>query len=873
MTKQCPQGCREEVEDHQVQARELQRRFQRLQQEQEELVERNEELEALLGEIQNNSKAERQRQEGELEGQLRKIKSLEAELKLHVRDQTLRDGDISRETDTNFQQLRGRSHERMALLEARLTEEKDWRKQLELDLSAAQAALKKDKEALQIGERELQRFKIELASLQTECQQGKTLIKSLTQVKGEKGILQEKVAQLERSQSRLQSELERQRENNWAQEDLRESRRQVDQLQDQLNRFTSELDSLQKEHSILRDDLSSERRQTIDLQAQLSVRMQEKLAAEGEKEMLGLELQRLRQQLQLFSRQVPHPQTGPKDHSPTVAEQTKDDAINQLSSVKWELSCLQNTLEEERQLASQHQLALQAQLHEAHSRTKSQDSLLGQKTEEGKQLKQDLHRTQSLFTSAEKELRYEREKNLDLKRHNTLLEQEKLKLNAELKQVQSKLLQAEQSAQGQAAECERQRHNLRELELELARSTTSNTTNTALQEELIAERACLFAANKKVLDLQQQLKTVQHQLRLEEARAGESSRLERESRDVSDALAALRSQQQEEHITRKLLEQREEELQQQVRSLRLKEATLARTNSELSHHAQQVETRRAILEAESIKTQEEKRETQRLCHRLEEELVSSQQDSGRLQEELQKVITQLDANIRKYNEKQSQHKIKLGQAKQIFLKTMSQRDHTIQKLENDLALASSLSHKEKDWIRTVTEENEKLLVEKTELLRRMSEEEEKSRNSMSTASTLQHKVKVLELENQQLQERTLKLSNQVGSLERALRDVKSVCSLEQDVRKMFSTDMLSNNCFLQSPTMSLRSDLRGPLGILDTICRVKVSEERIADNNRASLSTSHTQPSELGYLNLTSPLVPPDTKDPKENKNGGSDQV
>lgn len=32
------------------------------------------------------------------------------------------------------------------MLEARLTEEKDWRKQLELDLSAAQAALKKEKE-------------------------------------------------------------------------------------------------------------------------------------------------------------------------------------------------------------------------------------------------------------------------------------------------------------------------------------------------------------------------------------------------------------------------------------------------------------------------------------------------------------------------------------------------------------------------------------------------------------------------------------------------------------------------------------------------------------------------------------------------------
>lgn len=43
-------------------------------------------------------------------------------------------------------QLRDSSQERLALLEARLTEEKDWRKQLEVDLSAAQAALKKDKE-------------------------------------------------------------------------------------------------------------------------------------------------------------------------------------------------------------------------------------------------------------------------------------------------------------------------------------------------------------------------------------------------------------------------------------------------------------------------------------------------------------------------------------------------------------------------------------------------------------------------------------------------------------------------------------------------------------------------------------------------------
>lgn len=54
--------------------------------------------------------------------------------------------------------------------------------------------------------------------------------------------------------------------------------------------------------------------------------------------------------------------------------------------------------------------------------------MLSQKGEEAKQMKQDLQRAQSLFTSAERELRYEKEKNMDLKRHNALLDQEKLKV-------------------------------------------------------------------------------------------------------------------------------------------------------------------------------------------------------------------------------------------------------------------------------------------------------------------------------------------------------------------------------------------------------------------------------------------------------------
>lgn len=44
------------------------------------------------------------------------------------------------------------------------------------------------------------------------------------------------------------------------------------------------------------------------------------------------------------------------------------------------------------------------------------------------QLRQNLHRLQILCNSAEKELRYERGKNLDLKQHNSLLQEESLKV-------------------------------------------------------------------------------------------------------------------------------------------------------------------------------------------------------------------------------------------------------------------------------------------------------------------------------------------------------------------------------------------------------------------------------------------------------------
>ncbi|XP_026853989.2 coiled-coil domain-containing protein 30 isoform X2 [Electrophorus electricus] len=827
--------CRRDSEDKDCRLRELQRRLHKQQQEHEELVERNEELEALLGEAQNKAKEEREQHECEVEGLHRKIKNLELNEKSAQR--------LAENCDGSQPQMNAGVQERLTFLESRLAEEKNWRKKLEVDLAVAQSSLNKEKQAVLREQAELMRLRVEVQSLQAACQQGKSLNKSLAQVKGEKGILEEKVAQLERARIRLQDDLAEQTDNSRVQEDLRESRQQVTQLTALVQQLRSELSTLEKEHSTLRDELMEKSREAMELQAELSASARE--------------LQRRAQdQLDTHNSAGQERAPDPDPRSPT-AEQ---DGLHQAECVRTEMSKLHTTLEEERQLTSQHQLALQAQICEAQARAKAQDFILQQKGEEHKQLKQDLQRTQHLFTSAERELRYEREKNLDLKRHNALLDQEKIKLCAELKQSQARAAQLEASAAGQAAEVEQLQQRVRELELELARSSQSGQTCSSLREELSAERARVISADKKVLELQQQLKNTLHQLRLEKARAGETSKLERDTRDMSDNLYTLRAKLQEERLQRKLVEQRDEELEQQVVSLRTKEATLAHANSELSHRSQQLETRLEVLENELSSVREQQSLSQRSTYKLEEQLVATQHESEKLQEELQQVLQQLDGSIRRYNEKQCLHKTKLRNAKQLFTKATTQRDMRIQKLENDLALATILQEKEKDWIRTVTEENEQLLLERRELLERITEAEEMGSNGMRTATTTQQRVKFLEMENKQLQDKTLKLANQIGVLERALRNLQSVGSPE-DVKKIFPSGTHPDG-LLRTSTTSPSPGLCDSWGLLDVIRRVKVGEH--AKSLESSLSLLNPQPSEIGYLNVNSPMVPNVTLDQEE---------
>ncbi|MGH0121387.1 UNVERIFIED_CONTAM: hypothetical protein FKN15_077789 [Acipenser sinensis] len=925
--QQIHERCRQELQDRGCQVQELHRKLLKLQREHEELGERNEELESILGETQNRTKEERERFESETEGLHRKITGLDAELsRLRKKQQQWEGKGVAvpssemSDAEQALQQPLKSSRDREAVLEGCLTEEKEWRKQLEADLSAAQSALKKSKE-------ELQRCGAEMQSLRASVEESSALNASLTQAQEEKTLLERKVCELELSAKRLEGDVEQHRAAcSQAQEELRKCREREAELRGELHRAEGE-------HSTLQGEVLESRAQGASPQQRLSESVQERL---------GLELQSHR------LRQGTGREANPEQPQHRPSHRVTEEGVN-----KVEMGRLQSTLEEERLLASQHQLALQAQIGEGHDRAKSQESLLQQMGEECRQLKQDLQRTQNLFSSAERELRYEREKNLDQKRHGALLEQENTKVKAELKQAQSWLAGVEQASASLSAELESSQQRGRELELELLHRTESVRVHRSLQEELRAESSRLLSADKKVQELQQQLKGAQHQMRLAETRVQEMEQLQREARDSTESLATLRGRLQEEQLRRKLLEQKEEELQQQLRSLREKEASLSRSNTELNHRLHQQGARLSVLEEEhstvtdeyqhsqktnqnlsdqllscqheSERLQEELRRvlhqldshvSSELNHRLhqqgaclsvlEEEhstvtdevsstaqsywlaglghqhsqktnqnlsdqLVSCQHESERLQEELRRVLHQLDSHVRRYSEKQARHKAKLRRAKEFFLRETVERDGRIRKLEKDLTLARSLTEKEQEWIRKVTDVNEKLLVEKRELLRRLSEEEELGQTCTRTISTRQHRLNCLEEENRQLQERTLRLSNQVGALERTLRSVQSVCSMEE-LKKAFPTEsLLLNGSLLQPSNPSLTAGVCDSQGILDAICRVKASEP--PESLKSSFSTPRSQPSDIGYLNLSSPAARPGSQDPDESQSLGSDEV
>ncbi|XP_075762839.1 coiled-coil domain-containing protein 30 isoform X8 [Pelodiscus sinensis] len=686
--------CQKVIEDIEGRNFQLLHKLQKLQREHEDLIERNEELESILGETQNQTREEREHLEGEIEGLHRKITSVETELlkaQMNTTEASMKDQETTKKVQ-DFQAMLKSHQEKVEVLESKLSEERDWRKQLASDLEKTQKALKAEK-------KELHNSKSELMSLYNELQ------------------------------------------------DLRG--------------VAEERDFLNVTH--------------------------EKLQHE-------------------------------------------------------------NTLLETKYLSG--------------------ERLLQQHQEEMQQLRQDFHRVQNLCSSAEKELRYEREKNLDLKKHNILLQQESTKVKAELRQVQLKLSDSTNACSSLTVQWEHSQQKVKELELELLKHSQISKLQNSLQEKLAQEKSRAADAEKKcfkmdslripsmifpgteVLELQQKLKESHHQLRLTETHVFGRKQVEEELKEAQEREAQLRRQLQEEQRKRKLLDQHAEELQLQLRRSHETETSLAKTHAELQVRFQQQEAQLRVLEDEKKASSDEHLHCQRHNQNLSEQLSLLQQEKQTLHEEYDCLLKQLDIYVRKHNERQLRHKAKLRRAKETFLHEVKRRDVRIQQLESEIVLSRSQTGKEHALIRQITTENENLLQEKRELLQRLSDQEEIGRNNKCTISTIQSRVQFLDEENKRLQESTLQLSNQVGVLERTLRNIQT--HSVEDFRSIgFSECQLLSKMLPRPNTSFSATGLSNSLGILRAIRDVKPEEGTESPKSLFSLSPS--QPSEIGYLNVASP--------------------
>ncbi|NXR13014.1 CCD30 protein, partial [Semnornis frantzii] len=340
------------------------------------------------------------------------------------------------------------------------------------------------------------------------------------------------------------------------------------------------------------------------------------------------------------------------------------------------------------------------------------DKRCQQQEEKMQQLQQELCRVQTLCSSAERELSWEREKNLELQKQNLLLQQECTKVTAELKQAWAKLSDTAEACSSLSAQWEKSQQRVQQLEQELSRCSQAERLQSSLQEKLAQEKSKACEAQKKISKLQQKLKASQQQLLLAEARGSDKKLLEEELKEARESEARLQQELQEEQLKRKLLEQQAEELRQQLRQSREAEASLARMHVEL-----QAKTLH-LLEDER-KSDSSEKENQKLS----EQLTLLREDNKALCEEGVRLLKQKELCARKYSELQLRHKEKIRRAKETFIHEVKQRDSRIKQLENELSLTKLQVEKGQVLVAQLSAENERLLQERRELLQKRSDHE------------------------------------------------------------------------------------------------------------------------------------------------------
>ncbi|XP_075629509.1 coiled-coil domain-containing protein 30 isoform X2 [Balearica regulorum gibbericeps] len=726
--------CREAIENIEGRNSQLLHKLQKLEQEHEDLVERNEELELILGETQIQTKQEKEQFESEVEGLHRKITSLETELLEVQKSKTDMSGEEQASSGAQeMQEMLESCQETIEKLGSQLGERRERRKQLASELELLREDLKAEQKVLgsQVSELPEEREKINKLEQKHEdlCTDEKTYEEQMAKVV----FLEEQIKNLRDEQELLCSE-------------LLESNKKREELEKQLKDSNEEKRLLLEEIAQLKQDLLTTREQ------------------DG-----------------------------------SMLEETW--RMNQGMSLS--------------------------------------DERFQQQEEKLQQLRQDLRRVQNLCSSAERELRYEREKNVDLQKQNLLLQQECTKVKAELKQARAKLSDATETCSSLSAQWEKSQQKVKELEQELLKCSQADKLQSSLQEKLAQEKSKVCEAQKKISKLQQKLKDSQHQLLLAEARVSDKKLLEEELKEARENEARVQQELHEEQLKRKLLEQQVEELRQQLWHSRETEASLAKMHVEL-----QAKTLH-VLEDERKTDSSEHLQCQKENQKLSEQLSLLKEENKALYEEGVRLLNQKDLYVRKYNEMQLRHKNKMRRAKETFIHEVKQRDGRIKQLENELSESKLQVEKGKALIAQITAENEKLLQERRRLLQKITDQEETPWSTRSTIATLQSSLMPVPATDAQSREKDRRSAG-----EHLKCSTKEFQPLQPDSKSVNFSERQSK--VLPSPRTSFPS--REPpdsLSILKATQDTKPEGE--AESQDSSFCLSPSQPSEIGYLNVASP--------------------
>ncbi|XP_072210490.1 coiled-coil domain-containing protein 30 isoform X2 [Excalfactoria chinensis] len=796
--------CQEVIENIEGRNSELLHKLHKLEQEHEDLVECNEELESILGETQIQTKQDKEQFESEVEGLHWKITSLETELLEVQKNKTEMSGEEQASDGAQeMQEMLQSCQETIEKLGSQLGERREWRKQLASELELLREDLKAEKKGLPNTKPELKSQSVQRTSTSRDF-----INSSHEKLQKDNALLGTEVSEFVRENDQV-NKLKQQ----W--EDVSMDGKAYEEQMAKVVFLEEQIRSLTDEQEQLCSELLESNKKREELEKQLK-------ESNEEKQSLLEEIAQLKQDI-------------------LTTKEQRDSTFEEA------LRMNQGTVHRDNRFLTSQSSAgsLDGSIKQSLSEERFQ-----QQEERLQQLRHDLRRVQNLCSSAERELRYEREKNIDLQKQNLLLQQECTKVKAELKQARTKLLDTTETCSSLSAQWEKSQQKVKELEQELLKCSQADKLQNSLQEKLVQEKSKAYEAQRQISKIQQKLKDSQHQLLLAEARVSDKKLLEEELKEAREKEARVQQELREELLKRKLLEQQVEELRQQLRHSQETEASLAKMHVEL-----QAKTLHA-LEDEKKTDSGEHLQCQKESQKLSEQLSLLKEENKALYAEGVRLLNQKDLYVRKYNEMQLRHKEKIRKAKATFIQEVKQRDSRIKQLENELSESKLQVEKGKALIAQITTENEKLLQERRRLLQRITDQEETTWNNKSMVAALQSRMKILDEENKRLHESKLHLSGHVHSSQRTLRSIHAPNTeslLFQDLKSAnFSERQLQSKVSASSPRASFPP--REPPDSLSSLKPVHDAKpEGGAESQDSSFCLSPSQPSEIGYLNVASP--------------------